>query len=81
MDYGVGMTELVVAAGKVLFGSGSTLHVLDAANSPTTWTNSFAANANTGSPIIADGKIFVTVSNYDSGLHCFGDPFLPVTNN
>lgn len=78
MGQGTGLTEPTVADGKVFFGSGNTLYALDAATSAAVWTNTFSGNPS--SPIVADGKVFVTVTS-NLGLYCFGDPFPPVTNN
>jgi outer membrane protein assembly factor BamB len=81
MGQGTGLSEPVVADGKVFLCSQSALYALDAATSAAVWTHTFTGIAYPGSPIVADGKVFVTVSNYDKGLHCVGDPFPPVTNN
>ena len=81
MGPGTGLTEPVVADGKIFLCSQNVLYALDAATSAAVWTRSFTAYAYPGNPIVADSRVFVTVSNYDKGLYCFGDPFPPVTNS
>jgi outer membrane protein assembly factor BamB len=81
MGQGTGLTELAVADGKILVGSQNVLYAFDAETSGVVWTHSFISpDGNPGSPIVADSRVFVTVSN-GLGVYCFGDPFPPVTNN
>jgi len=80
----VDFTEPIVADGKLLFSARNlhTLYVLDTASSGATiWTSSFSESyGSPGSPTVADGRVFVTVTN-GLGLYCLGDPFPPVINS
>jgi len=68
-------TSTAVADGKVFVGaSDGRIYALDWLTGIVSWTYKFSSGT-PGEPIIADGRLFVSVS---SSIYCFGSAFPPV---
>jgi outer membrane protein assembly factor BamB len=72
-------SEPVVADGKVFFAHYQDnvyrVSALDVDDSTTVWSYEFPSGT-TGSPVVADGRLFMVRNKY---VYCFGSPYPPLT--
>ena len=69
-------TSPIYADGKILLGAYYGVYALDAATGNEIWLYDLTSGASFLEPVVADGRVFAARG---VDLHCFGDPYPPVT--